>query len=63
MTGAFPNIFEIYNAFRGIFYVYGLEKGIYTLTAAAPEYADATITVYVDVKTERRDIFIQSEPS
>jgi len=53
----------LYNAFRGIFYVYGLEKGIYTLTAAAPEYADATITVYVDVKTERRDIFIQSEPS
>jgi peptidyl-prolyl cis-trans isomerase SurA len=27
LTGAFPNIFEIYNAFRGIFYVYGLEKG------------------------------------
>jgi hypothetical protein len=58
LTGPFPNIFEIYNAFRGIFYVYGLEKGTYTLTAAAHGYADATITVYVDVKTERRDIFL-----
>ena len=51
----------LYNAFRGIFYVYGLEKGTYTLRAAAPGYGETTLSVDVDLKTERRDIFMQSE--
>ncbi len=49
----------LYNESRGIFYVYGLEKGTYTLIAAAPGYAETILGVDVGVKTVRRDIVIK----